>query len=82
VNILGEVAHVGALTLDPATGSGLLQALSQAGGPSEYADKSEIFVLRRTPEFRRIRFTYDALVENRSGAATFPLRTGDVIVVE
>lgn len=80
VSTLGEVAHVGALTLEPQ--SGLLQALALAGGTSEYADKSRIFVLRRAPTFRRIRFTYEDLVENRDGAASFPLRTGDVIVVE
>ncbi len=80
VSMLGEVSKVGALTLPPS--SGLLEALAQAGGPTDYADKSAIYVLRRTPEFRRIRFTYDALVQNEDGAATFPLQTGDVIVVE
>jgi polysaccharide export outer membrane protein len=80
VSVLGEVGHVGALTLEPS--SGLLQALAQAGGPNDYADKSSIFVLRRSPEFRRIRFTYEALVQNQGGAATFPLHSGDVIVVE
>lgn len=80
VSALGEVVHVGSLTLEPS--AGLLQALAQAGGPTDYADRSGIFVLRRVPEFHRIRFTYDALVQNRDGAATFPLRTGDVIVVE
>jgi hypothetical protein len=39
-------------------------------------------VLRRAPTFQRIRFTYDAVVENKGGAAMFPLRTGDVVVVE
>jgi polysaccharide export outer membrane protein len=80
VSVLGEVGHIGSLTLEPS--SGLLQGLAQAGGPTDYADKSSIFVLRRTPEFRRIRFTYQALLENRGGAALFPLQTGDVIVVE
>lgn len=80
VSILGEVGKVGALTLEPSTG--LLQALALAGGPNEFADKSSIFVLRKFPEFHRIRFTYDALVQNQGDAATFSLRTGDVIVVE
>lgn len=80
VSILGEVGNKGTLTLEPP--AGLLQALAQAGGPSDFADKSRIFVLRRFPQFRRIRFTYDALVQNEGGAATFSLRTGDVIVVE
>jgi len=80
VSVLGEVGKVGVLTLEPS--AGLLEALAQAGGPSDYADKSSIFVLRKSPGFRRIRFTYDALVQNIGGAATFPLRTGDVVVVE
>ena len=81
VSFLGEVGHVGTLTLDRSSTT-LLQAIAQAGGPTDYADRSKIFVLRKTPEFRRIRFTYDDLVENRGSAALFPLRTGDVIVVE
>jgi polysaccharide export outer membrane protein len=80
VSVMGEVRTPGSQSLEPQ--SGLLQAIAQAGGLTEFADESEIFVLRRVPEFRRIRFTYDALVHNEGGAATFPLRTGDVIVVE
>jgi polysaccharide export outer membrane protein len=80
ISVLGEVGHVGLLTLEP--NAGLLQALAQAGGPTDYADKSSIYVLRRSPDFRRIRFTYDSLLQNREGAATFSLRTGDVLVVE
>lgn len=81
VSFLGEVGKVGSLTLERSSVT-LLQALAQAGGPTDFADRSKIFVLRKTPEFRRIRFTYDDLVENRGGAALFPLRTGDVVVVE
>jgi polysaccharide export outer membrane protein len=81
VSFLGEVGKTGSLTLDRSATT-LLQALAQAGGPNDFADKDRIYVLRKAPEFRRIRFTYDALVENRGGAALFPLRTGDVVVVE
>jgi polysaccharide export outer membrane protein len=80
ISMLGEVAKTGSLTVEP--NAGLLQALALAGGPNDYADKSSIYVLRRSPDFRRIRFTYDALLQNENGAATFALRTGDVIVVE
>lgn len=80
VSTLGELRSVGSLTLDPP--AGLVQAISQAGGPTEFADKSRIFVMRQFPTFQRIRFTYDAIIHNESGAATFPLRTGDVIVVD
>ena len=80
VTAIGEIAHIGTLTLEPP--ARLIEAIAQAGGPGEFADKSRIFVLRRFPEFQRIRFTYDAIVHNEGGAANFPLRTGDVIVVE
>jgi polysaccharide biosynthesis/export protein len=80
VGVVGEVAHPGALALEPS--AGLLQAIAQAGGPGQYANKSRIFVLRQYPQFRRIRFTYEALIHNEGGAATFPLRNGDVIVLE
>ncbi|MEO7035135.1 MAG: polysaccharide biosynthesis/export family protein [Polyangiaceae bacterium] len=80
VTSIGEIAHVGALTLEPP--ARLVEALAQAGGPGPYADKSRIFVLRPFPTFQRIRFTYDAILRNEGGAANFPLRTGDVIVVE
>jgi polysaccharide export outer membrane protein len=80
VSVLGEVGTRGNLSLpQPAT---LLQALAQAGGPSDFADKDEIFLVRQKPIFRRIRFTYDALLTNQGGAATFPVRAGDVIVVQ
>jgi polysaccharide biosynthesis/export protein len=80
VSFVGEIAHSGTIPLEP--GIGLLQALAQAGGPGPYASKSHIFVLRQFPQFRRIRFTYSALIHNEGGAATFPVRNGDVVVVE
>ena len=80
VTAVGEIAHIGPLTLEPP--GQLIQALAQAGGPNDYADKSRIFVMRQFPAFQRIRFTYEAVLHNEGGAATFPLRTGDVIVIE
>ena len=80
VTAIGEIAHIGPLTLEPP--ARLIEALAQAGGPTDFADKSRIFVLRRFPTFQRIRFTYDAVVHNEANAASFPLRTGDVLVIE
>ena len=80
VNVLGEVANKGTITLEPP--AHLLQALALCGGLTEFADDTRIFVLRKTPTFMRIRFSYDAIVGNENGAALFPLRTGDVILVE
>lgn len=80
ITVLGEVGRQGSLTIEPS--SGVLEALAQAGRPSDFADKSKIFVLRRLPTFHRIRFTYDDLIENKEGAANVPLQPGDVLLVE
>lgn len=80
VTVLGEVSHIGVLTLEPP--ARLVEAMAQSGGPGEFADKSRIFVLRQFPSYKRIRFTWDAILRNEDNAAQFPLRTGDVIVVE
>jgi len=80
VSALGEISHVGTLTLEPP--ARLIDALALAGGPNDYANKSRIFVLRQFPQFQRIRFDYDALLRNEGNSAYFPLRTGDSIVIE
>ena len=80
VTAVGEIAHVGTITLEPP--ARLIEVLAQAGGPSEFADKSRIFVLRLFPAYQRIRFSYDAIVHNEADAANFPLQTGDVVVIE
>jgi polysaccharide export outer membrane protein len=80
VAVLGEVTHPGTYPLEPA--AGVLQALASAGGFTEYASKDRIFVLRKTPALKRVRFTFDALSRNEPRAAMFALQTGDVVVVE
>ena len=45
-------------------------------------DEDRIFVIRQFPTFQRIRFTYEAIMNNVDNAGTFPLRSGDMIVVE
>jgi len=80
VTTIGEVQRVGSLTLEPP--ARLVEAMAQCGGPNDFADRSRIFVLRQFPTYKRIRFTWNAIMHNEGGAAAFPLRTGDVIVVE
>lgn len=80
VTVLGEAGHIGVLTLEPP--ARLVEAMALAGGVGEFGDKSKIFVLRQFPTYKRIRFTYDSILRNEDNAAQFPLRTGDVIVVE
>lgn len=80
ITVVGEVGHPGPVVLTRPTG--VLEALANAGGPTEYADRDRIFVLRRGPVLRRIRFTYDALTHNDPRALAFSLQGGDVLVVE
>jgi polysaccharide export outer membrane protein len=80
VTVVGEVSRIGTVTLEPP--ARLVEALAQSGGPGEFADRSKIFVLRQFPSYRRIRFTWDMVLRNENGAAAFPLRTGDVVVLE
>lgn len=80
VSVVGEVGVVGTLTMDPP--ARLVDALAKSSGLKEYADTSKIFVLRQFPVFKRIRFKWEHILRNEGGAATFPLRSGDVIVVE
>lgn len=81
VAAVGEVKQVGMLQLDaPAT---VLQALAAAGGMSDFADSSKIFVLRSSDKrMQRIRFTYQALTDGEPAASGFRLKTGDVLFVE
>ncbi|WNG32379.1 sugar ABC transporter substrate-binding protein [Archangium minus] len=83
IAVLGEVRNPGKKLLDP--GAGLLQALSEAGGFTDYARDDALYVLRQEPGYQtpaRIRFTWEALTRNEGTASTFRLKTGDVVVVE
>jgi polysaccharide biosynthesis/export protein len=79
VSVLGEISHPGIYTVDPS--SGVLQALAAAGGFTDYASRSSIYVVRRSSA-QRIRFTYASLMQAEGRAATFRLHAGDVVVVE
>lgn len=82
VSVLGEVTKPGIFTLGPS--AGVLDAIASAGGPTEYASRDRIFVLRtgQGSALLRIRFTYDRLTQAQGKAATFALQSGDVVVVE
>jgi polysaccharide biosynthesis/export protein len=86
ISIIGEVVKSGVYRMEP--GASVLKALASAGGLGVFAHKDRIFVLReghwaddeKTP--LRIRFTYESLAHVTGRAASFRLRTGDVVVVE
>lgn len=81
VAVIGEVRQPGVVELvAPAT---VLQALARAGGLTEFADSSGIFVLRNKGNgAERIRFKYSALVQGQPAAIGFHLKPRDVLVVE
>jgi polysaccharide export outer membrane protein len=83
VAVLGEVKEPGMKEL--VTGSGLLQALAQARGFTDYAQLDGIYVLRSQPDNPkplRIRFNYEFVTRTEGKGASFLLRNGDVVVVE
>ena len=77
VTALGEVRNNGRLVLEPPAAIG--DALAAAGGLTEFADDSAIFVLRAG---QRIRFTYEDIASGADYARRFLLTNGDMIVVE
>lgn len=86
VSVLGEVARAGTYELQQ--GSGVLEALAAAGGLTQWAKRSGIYVLRYGywadgyPDPGRIRFRYERLAGGAAPAALFRLQPGDVVVVE
>lgn len=79
VSVIGEVRTPGSFPVGPV--DTVLHILARAGGLTEFADPKGIFVVR-TDNTKRIRFDYDDLVGGRGRGLTFPLRDGDIIVVE
>lgn len=80
VSVIGEVRSSGAYPVRP--GETVLHILARAGGLTEYADTSGIYVVRGDAEATRVRFRYRDLVAGKSRSLAFALRDGDIIVVE
>lgn len=80
IPVLGEVNSVGTVTVE--LGDGMLQLIAAVGGLGDFANKSQIYVIRRDPRLIRIRFNYDALVGGDRKHVNFALKEGDVVVVK
>jgi polysaccharide export outer membrane protein len=82
INILffGEVGHPGVVALDQ--DRRLVRALALAGGLTDYASRSSIFVGRAEPKPMRIRFRYEAIIRNIGQAGDFQLQRGDIVEVQ
>jgi polysaccharide export outer membrane protein len=79
VTVLGEVAHPGVFVLP--TNAGVMQALASAGGLTDFAERDSIYVLQSARN-TRVRFKYDALLDNQAKSTGFVLLDGDVVAVE
>jgi polysaccharide biosynthesis/export protein len=81
VIMAGEITRPGTLVLDGPVD--LLTAIANAGGITQYASESGIFVLRSTPAgVNRIRFHWDEVSRGVGRTARFRLRDNDQVVVE
>jgi polysaccharide biosynthesis/export protein len=81
VTVLGEVRRPGTVELNES--AGLFEALAIAGGLTEFASESRVFVLRKS-QFGslRIRFEYGRIARGEGRTAMFRLHQGDQIVVD
>ena len=80
VSILGQVAKPGEVVLAHPTG--VMGALSQAGGITPYADTSDIIIIRYVNGKKTsIKFPYDAVSQGHKLEKDIDLIPGDVIVV-
>ncbi|HXN21124.1 MAG TPA: polysaccharide biosynthesis/export family protein [Candidatus Dormibacteraeota bacterium] len=80
VFILGEVTRAGAYALLP--NMTMLQALSSAGGFTQFANLKKIYVLRtENGKQTRLLFNYKEVVSGRRTEQNISLKPGDTIVV-
>jgi polysaccharide biosynthesis/export protein len=80
IYILGEVNHPGPQALLPKMT--VLQALSDAGGLSDFANRKKIYVLRKKNGSNlRLPFNFKKAVQGQGGGQDIVLQPGDTIVV-
>jgi polysaccharide export outer membrane protein len=80
IYILGEVKTPGELKL--ISNTDVLQAIAQAGGFTEYANKSTIHIIRKEGDKKiKFNFNYNEVVAGKNLNQNIPLKPGDVIVV-
>ncbi|MEL6551554.1 MAG: polysaccharide biosynthesis/export family protein [Pseudomonadota bacterium] len=81
VFVIGEVRKPGSIAMED--GMTVLQVLSVAGGFTDFAAVKRIQLRRReAPGRERVfRFSYEAVLDGRSGFGMAPVEQGDVIIV-
>ena len=80
IYILGEVARAGAYSLIPEMN--VLQALSNAGGLTAFANSKKIYILRQdSGKQQKIYFNYKDVLSGKVPGQNIALKAGDTIVV-
>ncbi len=82
VSILGQVQKPGEVILSGNTN--VMQAISQVGGLTPYADENDIVVIRTLADGQKmtIPYPYDDLVDGENFDKDINLEPGDVVIVE
>lgn len=80
IYILGEVARPGAFALVP--GMTVLQALSDAGGLTPFANSKKIYVIReQNGKQEKLLFNYKEVLDGKRPEQNVDLRAGDTVIV-
>jgi polysaccharide export outer membrane protein len=81
IYVTGEVTHPGAFVMTSPTN--IMQALSMAGGLTEFAKKNDILLLRREANghTRSLPFEYGAVEDGENIESNILLQSGDTLVV-
>ncbi|HEX5481605.1 MAG TPA: polysaccharide biosynthesis/export family protein [Terriglobia bacterium] len=78
--VLGEVLHAGVFPLLP--GMTVLQALSAAGGFTQFADTKKVYILRSVNGAQqKLPFNYKDVVQGKNLQENVRLKPGDTIIV-
>jgi polysaccharide export outer membrane protein len=81
-SVLGEVNNPGSYDMTQG-GTTVLDMLAKAGGFTDFADRGEISVLRKTSDgnTQRIPFRYGQATSQHPGAANLCVQPGDIVIV-
>jgi polysaccharide export outer membrane protein len=80
IYVIGQVNDPGAFVVNPRVD--VMQALTLAGGPTEFASTNGIFVLRReSGQQTTLPFRFDDVVNGKRLEQNVVLQSGDVVVV-
>ena len=81
VSVIGEVVRDTRIPLSQDLR--VLEAITQAGGFTTFADKSDVRIVRRRPDGSEVeyRFDYNAYIRGRASGSNISLRPGDTVIV-